>query len=66
MNLHNAQEWWDSFHPIDRESICERFYLSKELAHRDFFELPGYIRLLFYGRWNTQNSIIRTDHEWEF
>jgi hypothetical protein len=62
----NAAEWWDGFAPIDRESICDHFKLSKELAKNDFFKLPHWIRGVFYGQWSKNNSIINTDKEWQF
>ena len=62
----NAAEWWDGFAVIDRESICNHFQLNKELAQNDFFKLPPWIRGVFYGQWNKNNSIINTDKEWQF
>jgi len=62
----NTIDWWNEFTPIDRESICDYFFLNKELAKNDFFDLPPWIRTMFYEQWNKKNSIINTDKEWQF
>lgn len=50
MKITNAQEWWDSFPPIDRKNFLNDLFINKELAEREFSKLPGHIRLMFYGR----------------
>ena len=62
----NIQQWWDSFHPIDRKSICLHFDLQEYLANKDYYNLPPHIKVMLINQWISNDSIVHNTTEFQF
>jgi len=46
------KNYWNSFHPADREILCDEVNIRLALAGLEFEHLPWYIRYMLYAYYN--------------